>query len=99
MKTAFIVLFVFAICIGILTIKSKNSDKIKDNGAQTPGIVTEIIQRGKLPFCKYTYTVSGVKYTKKQELPKYLVRSALHKEYTVHYEISNPKNAILKFSK
>lgn len=99
MKFIFVFLFIVAIGVTILMIKSQNSDKIKNNGAQTTGKVIEVFNRGKLPYCKYTYTVEGIKYTKKQNLPKHLVKKVLNKNYTVLYELNNPKNSMLKYNK
>lgn len=97
MKFFFIFIFIAALAIGILILKNKNSAKIKNNGAETTGKVTEIIQRGKLPFCRFTYMVNGVTYKKKQDIPKHLVKKVLNNTYKVKYQIGNPQNSILIF--
>ncbi len=99
MKFIFVFLGIVALVISILIIKSNNKAKIDNNGAETKGIVIEVFNRGKLPFCKFQYEVNGKLHTKKQELPKHLVKKVLNNTYTVKYEISNPQNALISFSK
>ncbi len=99
MKFLFVFLFIVIVSIALLVIKSKNSDELKKSGKETTGLVVEVFSRGKLPFCKFSYTVHGKQYIKKQDIQKHRVPKILNKTYTVIYEADHPENALILLKK
>ena len=96
MKFIFVFLAIVIISIAILVVKSKNSDQLEKSGKETTGFVVEVFSRGKLPFCKFSYTVDGDNYIKKQDIPHHLKNKIIHKTYIVKYDVENPNTAIIK---
>ena len=94
------IIFPFIIvCLVIIAfvIKLNYKEKIMENAATTTGKVMNEFQRGKLPYCEFTYTVNDIIYNKKQEVPMHLKNKVTDSIYTVLYDANNPKNAMIKF--
>ncbi|ANW95287.1 hypothetical protein AXE80_02840 [Wenyingzhuangia fucanilytica] len=88
---------IVAVVVLAFVIKLNYKEKVLNDAETTNGKVLREFQRGKLPYCEFTYTVDSVEYHKKQEVPMHLKNKVLDSTYTVYYDIDNPKNAILKF--
>ncbi len=97
MKFAIVFFLIVVLAITILVIKSNNGASLEKNGIETIGTVTKVFSRGKLPFCKFTYIVDGINYTKKQDIAHHLKNKIINNSYLVKYDASNPENAIIKF--
>ena len=92
--------FLLVICIiAIVFIVKRNNDKsIMENSATTKGQITKVFQRGKLPYCSFTYSVNNITYNKQQSVPKNLKNKIKGNFYTVYYHVKNPQKSILRFS-
>ncbi|MGY6650468.1 hypothetical protein [Wenyingzhuangia sp. IMCC45574] len=97
MKMIAIIVLVILFAAVMFFFKKGNTTSIKNNQATTTGVVIEVFNRGKLPFCTFKYSVDNITYTKKQELQKQASKHVLNKTFQVLYEKGNPNNAILKF--
>lgn len=95
-KLIFSVVFIGLLVIAIV-IKVNYQKAVMENALTTTGKITRSIQRGKLPYCEFTYSVNNIEYRKKQEVPKHLKDKILNKTFTVYYNADNPKQAIIKF--
>ncbi|NJB82569.1 hypothetical protein [Wenyingzhuangia aestuarii] len=98
-KLLFIFIFCIATAVTIMMVQNKNKSSIKNNGAETVGTVTDIMYRGKIPFCKFSYQVDGVTYSKRQFVQKHLISKIANKKFIVTYEVGNPKNVIIQFKR
>lgn len=98
MKIIFIIALVAIFATLVLFLKNKEQSKIMGDQGTTTGIVLAVFHRGKLPFCKFQYTVESKNYTKTQEIQKTATDKILNQSYTVLYEKSNPSNAIIQLS-
>ena len=93
-KIIFPIVIVLIFSVSVI-IKIMNKKHILENAVQTEGTVIEEFDRGKLPYCKYSYSIGNIKYTKTQEVPKQLKNKILNKQFTVTYQADKPKEAFI----
>ncbi|MGY5356006.1 hypothetical protein [Wenyingzhuangia sp. IMCC45467] len=86
------IIIIFAISV---VVKISNKKHFLENSVETTGKVIEEFQRGKLPYCTYTYSVNSVDYKKDQEVPKQMVNKVKNKEFTVVYQADKPNESYI----
>lgn len=86
------VILIFAVSV---VVKISNKKHFLENSIETTGKVIEEFQKGKLPYCTYTYTVEEVDYTKDQEVPKNLANKVKDREFTVVYQADKPNESYI----